>query len=414
MLSSRVRVAAPLLAAALLALPASAQIEVNSFDDLPDFDLLDGVCDADPDTEGEQRTLRAAIMHAAGIIVEGGVVGVVLPAGTFKLKRKGAFEDAGAIGDLDVLVDMQIVGQGPGETIIVGNKAKDRIFHVHQGASLSLQGVTLRGGKAQKDDDGGGGILVEGALILTEAAVERCRSLDDGGGVELEDGATGVFTDVLFDRNSARDDGGGLDADDSVTTLNRVTFSRNKARDEGGGMEVSGGFASLINTTFSRNRAKDEGAAMSVEDFGEVEIFSSTFFGNRSKTDSALSTVDFADSVSLTNCILAGKGKKPNCNGLVFATGGNLESGDSCFGLIVETDANLGDTDPRLDKKLRDNGGATPTHALRPDSPAIDFAHEPDCPEFDQRGLPRFDHPDAAGPGACDAGSFELQESELP
>jgi hypothetical protein len=59
-------------------------------------------------------------------------------------------------------------------------------------------------------------------------------------------------------------------------------------------------------------------------------------------------------------------------------------------------------------KKIADNGGATPTHALLPGSPAVDAADDAECPAADQRGQPRVDDPSAAGPNVCDAGAFEL------
>jgi uncharacterized repeat protein (TIGR01451 family) len=51
---------------------------------------------------------------------------------------------------------------------------------------------------------------------------------------------------------------------------------------------------------------------------------------------------------------------------------------------------------------LQDNGGATPTHALLPGSPAIDKGDDTSCPTTDQRGLPR---PQGA---ACDIGAYEF------
>jgi hypothetical protein len=54
--------------------------------------------------------------------------------------------------------------------------------------------------------------------------------------------------------------------------------------------------------------------------------------------------------------------------------------------------------DPLLED-LADNGGPTPTMALRAGSPAIDFAS--DCPETDQTG--------AACVGECDSGAVEYQ-----
>jgi hypothetical protein len=54
--------------------------------------------------------------------------------------------------------------------------------------------------------------------------------------------------------------------------------------------------------------------------------------------------------------------------------------------------------DPQLEP-LADNGGPTETMALPAGSPAIDVSQ--DCPEHDQRGMPRV--------GDCDSGAYEYQ-----
>jgi hypothetical protein len=56
--------------------------------------------------------------------------------------------------------------------------------------------------------------------------------------------------------------------------------------------------------------------------------------------------------------------------------------------------------DPQL-QRLASNGGPTLTHALSPNSPAIDAGDNAQCPDTDQRGVPR-----PVGSG-CDIGAFE-------
>ena len=73
---------------------------------------------------------------------------------------------------------------------------------------------------------------------------------------------------------------------------------------------------------------------------------------------------------------------------------GNMATDDSCGFPEVYTPAEL-----RLDG-LTDNGGPTQTHALLPESPAIDAAAG-SCPDTDQRNAPR-----PIGPG-CDVGAYE-------
>src|SRR5262249_38895323 len=87
-------------------------------------------------------------------------------------------------------------------------------------------------------------------------------------------------------------------------------------------------------------------------------------------------------------------------------TGSDLASANS------ETSGNLVGTaaspfDPKL-LPLADNGGPTPTHALRADSLAINAGANPDNLATDQRGQPRV-----SGVRA-DIGAFELQLSGVP
>ena len=73
--------------------------------------------------------------------------------------------------------------------------------------------------------------------------------------------------------------------------------------------------------------------------------------------------------------------------------------------------SNIFGVDPRLGP-LADNGGLTPTHALLPDSPAIDTG-DPGFvppPEFDQRG----EGFDRVANGRIDMGAFEAQEATAP
>jgi hypothetical protein len=93
--------------------------------------------------------------------------------------------------------------------------------------------------------------------------------------------------------------------------------------------------------------------------------------------------------------------KPINCLGTVVLGGGNFESGTSCGLAPAESDVEI-----ELEG-LADNGGSTKTHALKPESPAIDFGVDADCPATDQRGVARMDVP-AVGIGICDSGAFEF------
>ncbi len=390
------------------ALAGEPAIVVNSFLDLPDADLFDGVPDADLDTEGLQITLRAAIMHANAA---GGIETIQLAAGKYRLTRKSK-ESGDDVGDLDIDTDMVIVGAGATETIVDGGKAKDRVFDI-DGATVTISDLTVTKGKALSG--GGGGIrILDADVTLERVIVTKNKTVDpngDGGGVEVEDGSL-ELTDCYIAKNRARDDAGGIDVDSSGFSATNTTFEKNAAKGEGGGFEVDSGSATFTNCTFSRNRAKTQGAAINCEEEGDVTLLNCTFVLNNAKADSAICGNDFGPNFyEITNTIFLGKGKKRplNFGGTVTSGGGNIESGDS----MDFDDDDLVNTDARPDKKLRDNGGVAPTHALRDDSPAIDFANDGACPSEDQTGNGRVDIPDV-GTSTCDSGAVEYIPEAVP
>jgi hypothetical protein len=130
-------------------------------------------------------SLRAAIT-IANSNEEGDTI--YLPAGTYILQG-AADEDSNAGGDLDISTNhsITIIGDGPGSTIIDGNKA-DRVLHILNG-TVSITGVTIRNGRlncpenpidpsdiSTFGDPHGGGIYNNGTLTLRNCTVSNNRS----------------------------------------------------------------------------------------------------------------------------------------------------------------------------------------------------------------------------------------------
>jgi len=400
----------------LLAPAAAAQdLLVNSPLDLPDADPADGVCDADLATDGEQVTLRAAVQHANATP---GAGTIALPAGLWKLTRKGAGEDAADTGDLDVTEDLTLTGAGADATILDGKTAKDRLLEVHVGAVLTLDGVTLRRGLATQELLGGGALYVHGTLHMSACNVERNRSAaDDAGAIEFDHVHTGpsTLTDVLFKSNKAKDDGGALDVDGGAVDLRGCTFLKNKAGDEGGGLEASDASVSLINCTFSANRATFDGGAVNVEQGGDVTLTHCTLVKNSAIEGAGLSIQDGLEGTDGTvrNSLFSNAGKR-NFEGTATSGGGNVETGSS--GLLLGADDQSDANAKLLVFKLADNGGPTPTHLPKPGSVAIDRAGDVfgGLVGDDQRGLPRPVDLAGLGTTASDAGAVEVQADESP
>ncbi len=393
---------------------AGGVIAVNSTLDLPDADPADGVCDADLVTPGLQITLRAAVQHANVTL---GADAITLPAGVYKLKIKGAGEDAAATGDLDLLEDVTITGADALTTIVDAKKAKDRSFEVFAGVAAAISGLTLRGGFTNTPALGGAAIRVDGTLALSQVIITKNRSTDDAGGVEFSDAHTGpsTVTDVVFEKNKAGDDGAGVDQDGGQVDFVRCTFAKNKAGDEGGGYESSNATATFLNCTFSGNAAAFDGGALNVEEGGDLTITHCTLTKNKAPQGGGLSIQDGAllgtDAV-VRNTIFDNV-KKQNCAGTMASGGGNIDTGTSCA-LAAALDQSS--VDPKLLLlPLAANGGIGRTHLLKPGSPALDAADDVigGLAGSDQRGLPRPVDIAGVGSTATDVGAVEMQAGEV-
>lgn len=126
--------------------------------------------------------------------------------------------------------------------------------------------------------------------------------------------------------------------------------------------------------------------------------------------------------INIDNSTLVSDGS--NTRGLFSNSGGeinvrnsilsNLSSSIDCEGSSISVDTNtivedgscnatrMGD--PGL-LPLAFNGGPTQTHALKPDSIAVNTANPSTCTTTDQRGVTRDE--------SCDVGSYELSDSQM-
>jgi hypothetical protein len=148
---------------------------------------------------------------------------IFLPAGTYSLDLAGVGEDANASGDLDITTNhLVLAGAEAASTIIDGNQL-DRLLHVHTGATVELEMITLRNGRTADGDsqsagDGlaGGGVYNAGTLILSQSVVTGNRT-GRGSGLGVSHGG----------------DGGGV-YNAGTLTLNGTTVSANTTGDGDG------------------------------------------------------------------------------------------------------------------------------------------------------------------------------------
>ncbi len=303
------------------------------------------------------------------------------------------------LGGLTVDKSLNIIGLGADKLTIDANN-KSRVFNVDNGSDsdldVTIAKLTITGGNA--GEEGGGGINNQENLIVNQSIING-NAASSGGGVSTNNFAKTTINDSTVSNNSSADGGGGVSNYDSTTTINNSTISDNSTEGIGGGISSSSfEFSSTIvnNSTISGNTAKSVGGG--IGEFGiNLEVTNSTITDNTALNNSNF----FEDNGSgvysfaltrITSSIIAGNSENDD-----FASDGNITSGGN--NLIGNGDGTVfvngikqdivGTADapvaPQLEE-LKDNGGLTFTHALLPDSLAINAGSNPSKLTTDQRG----------------------------
>lgn len=297
-----------------------------------------------------------------------------------------------------------------------------------------VNGVGMNGGS-------GGAIANSGSAQLENTVVDSNTSGNGGDGIVPGRGGDGgaihnTGTMQLLDNTLAKNrtgsggygdmghgDGGhgGALFNDGTLELHRSTITENSTGNGGeayknpggnggsGGGIYNNGTATLVNSTLRANKTgvgnsgKPKGSGGNgggIANLGALTLTHVTLnrngVGAQIEPGKGGAIFNAGGAVKLQNSILANSLESRNCYGGVMDGGGNVrypETDNSCVGKFGAP--NFG--------ALQDNGGATQTLALAPDSAAINAALETNCPATDQRGIAR---PQGK---RCDSGAFELE-----
>jgi len=294
------------------------------------------------------------------------------------------------------------------------------------------------------------------STTLTNSTVSGNTTTGNGGGID-NSGTLRVTNSTVAANKAAS--GGGINSTSDLDLINS-TVSDNTAFTFGGGISIrpsdlANGFSfpDLINSTISDNTAFTFGGGMAIfyTFFSDAENFYHplykidfcTIYGNTTtkghgggiaffKTSRVtLPFVNNLPKVGIGESIVAGNHAQTDSNisGLIWSKGYNLFQNVSLSTNFDSSNSHSSDIDVytsinvEIDPVLRKNGGPTQTHALLPNSPAIDRipldvyqnivndAHQypSDSPDnsvtTDQRGIKR---PQGNG---CDIGAYEYTPS---
>jgi CSLREA domain-containing protein len=195
-------------------------------------------------------SLREALAYADSLSGPQTITFAANLTGTISLSAVGDFTEGASA--LEVTGDVEIDGPSAGLTLTVAAGVPAmRLFHVADGAALTLRDLTLTGGQAP--GSGGGAILNEGDLTVIDSTISG-NSAELGGGIDNA-GALTLLRDTLSGNTAAGAAG--------VNAIGLIAGRAGGGSGGGGGgaglggavFNDSGASASLVNSTLSGNTA---------------------------------------------------------------------------------------------------------------------------------------------------------------
>ena len=365
-----------------------------------DFDLfVDNLADeVDGDLSEGELSLREAIQYANTVSGDDTITFAPGTSGeTFLLTE----------GQLEISENLTLQGLSASETVIDAG-GMSRIFDVAQSdVSLAIEGVTLSNGQSPTGESGGA-IRFDSLQVLsvTDSIVSDSVADTHGGAIYSVRGEIDV-RDSLLTGNAANESGGAIHAYRGELTILRSTLSENSAVTNGGAVLSDKSDFALVSSTLSGNSANSGGAIYTDNNLTgslTTSIVNSTISGNMSAdsgggilNDGGLVTIT-GSTITLNTAPLAQGGGIGSRSGEATRTliGSSIVSGNDDsdvdvihgdessfeslgFNLVgggngadaFQSEGDQLSATPGL-APLANNGGTTKTHALLPNSPALD------------------------------------------
>lgn len=300
-------------------------------------------------------------------------------------------------------------------------------------SSLELDDVAVAGNSASSN---GGGLYVEdGQAYIQTSSIDTNTAGSEGGGFYLDypgairldntnlvanhadsgGGAGYAYYGQLFMRdgriadNTSDGVAGGLGLEGNPAHLERIAVINNTAQGNGGGLyfyDYSG--VVMRNATVSGNdTTSGAGGGIYLESGASLEMAHSTITDNEASSEGggihATSDAKLAYQASIVAGNRANDGDDCYIDTTILSRGFNVFADDTdCVTDATDLDIASNAVTTSLLSPLADNGGPTPTHALRSGSLADNAADNQYCPLTDQRGTARQQNG-----FNCDIGAYE-------
>jgi predicted outer membrane repeat protein len=311
-----------------------------------------------------------------------------------------------------------------------GAAALDSTTSTNTLLNMTITGNTSKSGGY---NDGGGGLFLygDGEFRIYDSLISGNIATNRAGGLDLQTGGpTLIMSNCTVKSNIALGQGGGGmylgmswgGQDEIIKIYNSTIYDNNAPNGDGGGITFNAASnAILVNCTISGNSAGRSGAG---QDGGGIyhlsatglKIYNSTIADNRAYNNGGGIYKGGAGTLDMYS-VLVGGNTADNANPDISGTLGTVE-----YSLIQNTagysagseTGNVTGQDPLLGT-LADNGGATLTHSIDINGPAVDAGANPLGLAYDQRGI-GYEREKAgtyAGTARTDIGAYET-DTPLP
>ena len=173
-------------------------------------------------------------------------------------------------GDIIIDRDITIIGKADTGTDTLDAAQLNRIFKVQAGKTLTIQNLTLTGGKTTGSENGGG-IYTEGTVTLDNCTIENCTTTGNGGGIyaKTTSNVTNVIKGSKIQQNSAVLGGGiYIEADTGVhctVSAENSDITGNHGSTSGGGVYIAeNGAFSIDGGSVAQNTGNSPGKGVYV------------------------------------------------------------------------------------------------------------------------------------------------------